>query len=566
MRLGRRQLKRRTTRLALLLVTMVVLSVFYTNCSRDKLIPLSASNIGVYSYGAVKADFCTSAPSPARQNVKYLFILDHSALNQPGIPLFTGDTTNADSDGSRRYGPLVNFVQNLKPSPTLETSFDIIDFADSAQQATGLNTFVSNKSSFISVATQDWIGNGTSNNPAPRDSGFTNYQSALNTAYTVIQNDLRQAALVPTANIIANSYQIIFVSGGVPVVPATVGPAGSLYVQDFNADLQPTILQMMALKTDATLGGYVGNITLNTAYYYGNGSSQDPAAISVLQKMAAAGNGQFVNFGGGEQILYQQFAPPVVNLQNQLADVLVENQNAVGWDNGQFMLDSDGDGLPDLIEIQLGSDPYKADTDGNGVSDLVEYRTKGAPCATSSCTPSARDPYSVCAGFSPTTDSSGNVTFKSTSGDGLNDCEKYVLGGNYRVFNSSGSLIPDFMALKNNIPIQPGDAAVAMKDPFGDGMTNYYKLKVGLPVSVSTQNLTDFFPRSTSLTVTSNPTPDIVCYHLDVSSVALSMPHNKIRVSVVQNKSVGQDEPTLVTAEGAVDDRLTLTLQPGDFR
>lgn len=36
-------------------------------------------------------------------------------------------------------------------------------------------------------------------------------------------------------------------------------------------------------------------------------------------------------------------------------------------------VDSDGDGLPDTLETQIGTDPCKADTDGDGVNDAFEY-------------------------------------------------------------------------------------------------------------------------------------------------------------------------------------------------
>jgi hypothetical protein len=39
----------------------------------------------------------------------------------------------------------------------------------------------------------------------------------------------------------------------------------------------------------------------------------------------------------------------------------------------RFDTDDDGDGLPDTLETQLGTDPLQADTDGDGVSDGFEY-------------------------------------------------------------------------------------------------------------------------------------------------------------------------------------------------
>ena len=42
-------------------------------------------------------------------------------------------------------------------------------------------------------------------------------------------------------------------------------------------------------------------------------------------------------------------------------------------------LDSDGDGLPDVLEIMFGSDPYNPDSDGDGLPDGIEYLLKGDP-------------------------------------------------------------------------------------------------------------------------------------------------------------------------------------------
>ena len=41
--------------------------------------------------------------------------------------------------------------------------------------------------------------------------------------------------------------------------------------------------------------------------------------------------------------------------------------------------DSDGDGLPDALEIMFGSDPHNADSDGDGLPDGIEYILKGDP-------------------------------------------------------------------------------------------------------------------------------------------------------------------------------------------
>ncbi len=551
---------------------MLIVLILNLGCVKEPLAPLSMQLDSVMGYGKVDAHFCTSPPSPAKQKLKYLFILDHSASNKPDIPspLTPMDTSNTDPQGGRRYGPMVDFIQNLNPDPTSVTSFGLLDFNDNISDkvgtgVSGTSSFDPDAMNFIATVNKDWIGGGTKAAPSPNDSGFTDYKKALNAALAIINQDAKLESISLVAPIVTTNYQIIFVSDGVPTI-ATPGGSTPTYTQTFMNDISPVIDALENIKNDPTIAPYVSGVTLNTAYY-ANQSNEIAAAETLLQQMAQAGNGQYLQFTSGQNILYQEFAPPSRNIRNQLTDVFVENVNGVWWDDGRFMADSDGDGLPDLIELQMGSNPYLKDSDGNGVSDLVEYRTKGKPCADTKCAAALRDSYAICDGLSPSTDASGVVTFPYSTNDGLNDCEKYVLGASRVKFNSNGNLIPDLLALKNSLPVIAGSANRAFADPFADGTMNYMKLKSGLPIQVSAKTIPDFLTRVTSLTAETSPSPNLDCYHLQVDNVALSGPTNRIKVMLVQNSSAVQDKPFLMGAEAAIDQtKGSVSFSPGDFK
>jgi hypothetical protein len=567
------------------------MGLVYSNCTKENLVPLSQAVVAASQKNqtaTVDAGFCTDVPVPAQQKIRYLFILDHSSLNQVAV-INNGNTSNSDPTGSRRYGALINFVQNLVPSPQVSVGFDIIDFSDSSntKQVAGLNTFDTDANDFINIATSDWEGpNQDPLNPAPTDGGYTDYNAALQAAYTLIQQDLQNQLDLSTtqSSIVSTNYILVFVTAGTPVVQTTVdlsgntlGSPGTSFTEDYTTLVKPALMQILGLKSDPKYSQFVSSITLNTAFYYNTASLPTDAAVSAtvdyLKQMALDGNGTFQN-SSGAQVLFQSFAPPIISLQSQLVDVFIENKNAIYW-NGLLMQDSDGDGIPDVLEAKMGSNPQLSDSDGNGVSDLVEGTISGQPCAASGCSQGGRNPFVICAGFNPQVDSTGLTKYQSTSNDGLNDCEKYVLGANYKSFNSSGSLIPDFMALKNGISIQPGNPYVGNAIPFADSLTNYSKLKMGLPLSAAVTDLTQYKVRVTNLQLAPLPTDSsnpksgnlaVSCYHINVSNIAVTGDANTIRVSLVMNSAVGQDKPYLKVAEARLPASLSAQLTDADFK
>lgn len=74
---------------------------------------------------------------------------------------------------------------------------------------------------------------------------------------------------------------------------------------------------------------------------------------------------------------HAEHVEPAMNERAVLSNGAIETMSAVEYENMLYSmdqeLDSDGDGLVDVIELVYGSDPYNSDTDGDGVNDYVEF-------------------------------------------------------------------------------------------------------------------------------------------------------------------------------------------------
>ncbi len=114
--------------------------------------------------------------------------------------------------------------------------------------------------------------------------------------------------------------------------------------------------------------------------------------------------------------------------------------------------DSDGDGLSDWAEVQLGANPNAADSDGDGMPDGWE----------------------VTNGLNPTnpSDASGDA-----DGDGLSNLQEYQLGANPNAADSDGDGMPDGWEVANGLnPTNPSDAD---EDPDQDGRSNLQEYQSG---------------------------------------------------------------------------------------
>lgn len=111
----------------------------------------------------------------------------------------------------------------------------------------------------------------------------------------------------------------------------------------------------------------------------------------------------------------------VLDLETDLLDALTPGPESSVNGLTTKVLDSDMDGIPNTIEIIIGSNPYNADTDGDGFDDNEEVNNGNDPA----------DPNN-----NPSKGSTNN--FPDSDGDGLVDEVEEALGTDPNVIDSDG--------------------------------------------------------------------------------------------------------------------------------
>ena len=102
-----------------------------------------------------------------------------------------------------------------------------------------------------------------------------------------------------------------------------------------------------------------------------------------------------------------------INYSSSWAELVGTESEELSWtfDDWQYLADTDEDGLPNLIEKEIGSDPYNPDTDGDNLPDGYEALTLGT------------DPTK------PDTDDNGVSDYdEDFDNDGLSNGQEYELG------------------------------------------------------------------------------------------------------------------------------------------
>lgn len=378
----------------------------------------------------VMGSFCTEDPLAVEFPVKLLFVVDTSQSMDVTDP---PDPTQNNESG--RMTAVLDVIRSYAGVPGVEIAIQTFNgTVDDATQGFQPNVEL-DEVAYLMEAAADLNFAG----------GKTDYGSALDLAYQTVLTDTQKADDRMRAR---SKYVVIFVSDGLPdpFIPRD--------------EVLTAVKRLQDLEKERRLA----ELRFHTLYLAG----RTPAWLqrepeSLLRDMARVGKGSFRNVGNGERINFLDIDFTSFRRIFTLKRFMVSNINALPVRDLELAVDSDGDGLSDVYELQIGTDPTLRDTDGDGFSDFLEDRLRNAGFdpldpTDADCAISDEDDYNR----------------RDDDGDGLLNCEERFLGTNPRLIDSDADGIPDWLEVRaGTSPINDD----TLEDLDRDGRSNWEEVR-----------------------------------------------------------------------------------------
>lgn len=238
--------------------------------------------------------------------------------------------------------------------------------------------------------------------------------------------------------------------------PATLPPYNTLQ------SLPQRLERLLALKSGLQLGDLRVHVRYLAPFDPGQ-SEADPSDATdfLLRRFAKLGEGTYYRPQRADDVHLHvdHFDLRRPATLRGLVAVNLHAQVGNAESTPASLVDSDGDGLTDLQEGQLGTDALRADSDGDGISDAVELALR----------PRGFDALRVDAGCAlAENDANHDGRPDDSDGDGLADCEERLLGSDPLRVDSDGDGIPDGVELRGGGDLTQDDRD---RDPDLDGVS-----------------------------------------------------------------------------------------------
>ncbi|MBI5510525.1 MAG: VWA domain-containing protein [Deltaproteobacteria bacterium] len=365
----------------------------------------------------VSGEFCTSAPKSMNVSTRIAFVIDNSnSMRQV-----------SDPDGDR-FTAVERIVDAYAGADNVESA--IICWANTATLETA-GGFTKDRAELEAALASCRDAQNQ------RDDG-TNYIAALAATRDLIAADGTESERV--------DYLVELITDGMPT-------ADDLEVEAIPGRIYNEVGLILDAGADQGAGRTRLDVLLFAAYI------QVPDLfIDLLPRMATLGGGSFLQVYDPSLVLdtLQALAKAEIWLQSfELRDLFVvsENVRLTRVDSVaaevQAYIDTDGDGLVDLAELELGTAPDDRDSDADGASDLVELEVENRDPTLAELEASGHD-----------VDDALDV-----DRDGLNGYEERLLGLDPQNPDTDNDAMPDGLeVLFATDPLRPDDRADYDKD------------------------------------------------------------------------------------------------------
>lgn len=460
-------------------IAISVALLSFQNCSKVPLI--SAKTVQEYEAPSLslKASVCPDVRKTPGTSAKYVFVIDMSASNVGdwdkvkvgNVTYSYWDKTLATDINGDRFKAVSSFLDTC--GNTAGSEFAVIGFSKTAGIITGtgaasalscanvtFSTANDAKAQLASLkAAQDtdaaWFykwtkstGNYLTDPNSPPVLGPTSYVSALSCAEKVVVDDLTASGNTSTQN-----YNLIFLSDGVPQDYKNTGcnltgmsAADSLQCHLDGSLKEIRLMRQSALSRARDLRAY--------GVFYGPNPSV-PLVMDAIAKEGGTTSGTHLSSFTGNENAICGLVLTQTSTDFQPDSLALINLTTIRK-NGVLLADSDMDGVPDVEEIKLGSDPQNPRSMTAGILDGICMRLGGKQAcdtkkASVTCNPN------LFVGF------------------GMTDCDVKVLGLDQLAgqitygTDADGDGILDFIEIIKGTNPLVSDMTL---DPDGDGITN----------------------------------------------------------------------------------------------
>ena len=459
---------------------------------------------------ALRGEFCTGEPVDTVRDLKVLFLVDSSSSmrwNDPNDLL-----VDALEHLTQRYSSQTNILFGVVRWGSSRVVRENVDYAPTGSDPP---LFTNDPKTLAAIFAR--MRQPPTVNPLKYLDG-TNFELALSAATDYLIADI---AMNPEETLTAR-YIVEFITDGMPQ-SATDDP---------NITRRDILAAVANLRTR-----YDARVDVNSI-------AQDvvapPEFFNLLPDMAKAGGGSYTQLNGpaGLDAVFDQ----TLNHSSNLVDYELDSffafnpHRRLTTYKGKIgvYLDSDGDGLIDLEEADLGTNPNDVDSDGDGLSDLFEARVGHG------FDPLARNVYDPGTG--------GN---EDPDGDGLSTFEEKQLGTDPLSADTDRDGIPDDIELVMGTDPLAADASA---DPDGDVVPTGDEVAEHTdPFSIEPKALRDEWAYQNLPAVATSTSHGVRCYSFGVDNVALAPTLPSVDL-VGRQRPAGFNEIKVVVLARAVRD------------